>query len=265
MLASIAQSAYVTQMRRRAERVPPALSRLTTALAIGWAGVFFLAASLRILASPIPLHGAGDWFAILLPYVAIALAPLAGYRLAVASFPRGKTPEPLALLLSPFGRWRRIGAAEARRHPLFGPAGFMASLLIGLLLNVVLRSLEFLLAIPALGAHAPGWGREMFVLMAADVAVMAFLYMVCFAMALRSIPLFPRMLAFVWLLDVFIQLFIAQRVGALPDLPAAVAAPLGVLLDGNIQKVLISVFVWLPYLLLSDRVNVTYRHREAAG
>lgn len=265
MLAPIARSAYVTRLRRRSERVPPALSRLTTALAVGWAGVFFLAASLRILASPNPPHGAREWAAILLPYVAIALAPLSGYRLAVASFPRGKAPEPLALLLPPFGRWRRIGVAEARSHPLFGPAGFMASLLIGLLLNVVLRSLEFLLAVPALGANAPLWGRQMFVLMAADVAVMAFLYMICFAMALRSIPLFPRMLAFVWLLDVFIQLFIAQRVGAVPDLPAAVAGPLAVLLGGNIHKVLISVFVWLPYLLLSDRVNVTYRHREPAG
>ena len=28
--------------------------------------------------------------------------------------------------------------------------------------------------------------------------------------------------------------------------------------------VLISVFVWLPYLLLSKRVNVTYRHRVPA-
>jgi len=29
----------------------------------------------------------------------------------------------------------------------------------------------------------------------------------------------------------------------------------------NVEKVLISICVWLPYLLLSKRVNVTYRHR----
>jgi hypothetical protein len=33
------------------------------------------------------------------------------------------------------------------------------------------------------------------------------------------------------------------------------------LVHGNIAKVLISAFVWLPYLILSDRVNITYRQR----
>jgi len=30
---------------------------------------------------------------------------------------------------------------------------------------------------------------------------------------------------------------------------------------GNLQKVLISVTLWLPYLLVSRRVNLTFRHR----
>ena len=42
------------------------------------------------------------------------------------------------------------------------------------------------------------------------------------------------------------------------------AMALGDILDGNIKKVLISVGLWLPYLLLSTRVNVTYRHRVPA-
>ena len=47
--------------------------------------------------------------------------------------------------------------------------------------------------------------------------------------------------------------------------PAAdVADALHTLLDGNVKKVLISVCLWLPYLLLSKRVNVTYRHRVDA-
>ena len=102
----------------------------------------------------------------------------------------------------------------------------------------------------------------MFHLMAADVIVMSFFYMVCFVMALRSVPLFPRMLLFVWALDIAAQLIIAINIGAMADLPHFVAAPLQDLLHGNIQKVFISAFVWLPYLILSDRVNVTYRLRE---
>jgi hypothetical protein len=43
-----------------------------------------------------------------------------------------------------------------------------------------------------------------------------------------------------------------------------VAAALTALLTGNVKKVLISIAVWLPYLLLSARVNVTYRHRVPA-
>ncbi len=140
----------------------------------------------------------------------------------------------------------------------------MASMLIGLLLNVVLRSFEFLIAVPALGSQAPGWGQALFQLMAADVAVMSFFYMVCFVMALRNVPLFPRMLIFTWSLDILAQLIIARQLGAMGDLPMPVAASLGSLLYGNIQKVLISIFVWLPYLMLSERVNVTYRHRRRA-
>ena len=34
--------------------------------------------------------------------------------------------------------------------------------------------------------------------------------------------------------------------------------------EGNVKKVLISVALWLPYLLLSTRVNVTFRHRLPA-
>ena len=48
------------------------------------------------------------------------------------------------------------------------------------------------------------------------------------------------------------------------DLPATVADALHSLLDGNVKKVLISVCLWLPYLLLSTRVNVTFRHRVPA-
>ena len=155
----------------------------------------------------------------------------------------------------------RLDLLAAHDHPAFGPAGLMASLLIGLLLNVVLRSGEFLLAMPAVNAHAPGWAARLFALMATDVAVMSFFYTVCFVLALRKVPLFPRMLLFTWLLDATAQLIIARQIGLYADLPPAIAQNLGELLRGNVTKVMISMLVWLPYLILSERVNVTYRHR----
>lgn len=33
------------------------------------------------------------------------------------------------------------------------------------------------------------------------------------------------------------------------------------LIQGNIQKVLLSIAVWPPYLILSERVNLTFRRR----
>lgn len=254
-------SAYRERLTRRSEAIPRTLRRITLALTIAWAGVFFLAASFRILASPGVESGTPGWLELLVPYAAIALAPLAGFALAEASFPPERRTAPAGTSLAQWGRWRRLKVGQARLHPLFGPAGFMASLLIGLLLNVVLRSFEFLLAMPALTAQAPAWGRELFLLMAADVGVMSFFYMITFAFALHSVTLFPRMLGFAWLLDILIQLLIAQRIGAVPGVPSTVAVPLGELLNGNIVKVLVSALVWLPYLVLSERVNVTFRHR----
>ncbi len=256
-------SSYRERLSRRSEAIPRALRRLATALAIGWAGVFFLAACFRILASPRFDPSLSGWLQLLGPYAAIALAPLAGYALAEASFPPARRTAPSETSLVQWGRWRRLRIGQARLHPLFGPAGFMASLLVGLLLNVVLRSFEFLLSMPALTSQAPDWGRELFVLMAADVGVMSFFYMVTFAFALHSVTLFPRMLGFCWLLDILIQLLIAQRMGSTPGLPMEVALPLTELLKGNVTKVLVSAFVWVPYLILSERVNVTYRHRAS--
>lgn len=83
-------------------------------------------------------------------------------------------------------------------------------------------------------------------------------------MALRNIPLFPRMLLFVWLTDIVMQIMIANQISQIGSLPANVVEPLVSLLEGNLQKVAISIAVWMPYMLLSDRVNVTYRWRLAA-
>jgi hypothetical protein len=95
------------------------------------------------------------------------------------------------------------------------------------------------------------------ILLGVTAAAFAF----CFVLALCSVPWFPKVMVFVWGLDLFIQPLIAARRQRAGGLPPMVAMPLQTQLFGNIQKVLISVAVWLPYLILSDRVNITYRQR----
>lgn len=94
-----------------------------------------------------------------------------------------------------------------------------------------------------------------------DVVLLTSLYTVAFVAALKRVPLFPRLLAAIWLIDIFMQLGIASVVAGTEGLPPKVACALQTLLDGNVKKVLISIGLWLPYLLMSKRVNVTYRHR----
>lgn len=254
---------YCGNLKRRSAGIARFLECRMETVALAWAAVFGLGCLPRVLFPVTPVNGLGDVFWLAFPYLLIALAPIAGFAVAAGTFPRGLLAAQPAIRLSLYGRWRALNVIEARQSPQFGPAGFMASLLIGLLLNVVVRSFEFLLAMPAMGGAAPLWGDRLFALMAADVIVMSFFYMVCFVMALRSVPLFPRMLLLAWGLDVVMQLVIARTIVATPGLPADVAAPLHGLLEGNITKVLISAFVWLPYLILSERVNVTYRRRAS--
>jgi hypothetical protein len=260
-----ALSRYFAELKRRSAAIARFFETHMEAVALAWLAIFALACAPRLLFPVTPLSGGGDVAWLLLPYLLIALAPIAGFVVAAGSFPRGLLSAQPSFRFSVYGRWRKLGVLEARQSPVFGPAGFMASLLIGLLLNVVVRSFEFLLAMPAMGGGAPLWGDRLFALMAADVIVMNFFYMVCFVMALRTVPLFPRMLLFAWGLDIAMQLMIAKTVAATPGVPALVSAPLHGLLEGNVTKVLISAFVWLPYLILSDRVNVTYRRRVALG
>ncbi len=254
-------TAYARKLEARSQAIPRVLGRNIETIAVVWACLLLFVSLPVVMSSPAPANGPLEALALALPYVLAAIAPLAGLRLAMRSFPHGMLTAAPAFHLFSYGRWKKLSVVEAQAHPLFGPAGFMASLLIGLLLNIVVRSFEFLAAVPALGQSAPLWGRTLFGLMAADLVLMNFFYMVCFALALRSVPWFPKVMLFAWGLDLFIQLLIAARVGATEGLPPMVAQPLQGLLFGNIQKVLISAVVWLPYLILSDRVNITYRQR----
>ena len=137
----------------------------------------------------------------------------------------------------------------------------MVSLLIGMLINVPVRATEYLAAMPALSGQVPAWLSTLHMVMTLDVVLLSSLYTIAFVAALRRVPLFPRLLAAIWMVDLVMQLSIAKITVAAGGLPVDVAAALQGLLQGNVKKVLISVALWLPYLLLSTRLNVTYRNR----
>jgi hypothetical protein len=162
--------------------------------------------------------------------------------------------------LAVVGRWRAVSTQEARRHKLYGTSGIMVSLMVGILLNIPVRAAEYLATMPAITGAAPEWLSVLHFWMTLDVVLISSLYAICFVAAFRRAPFFPRLLVLVWLVDITMQLLVAQGSVA-AGLPATVAEPLHDLLEKNITKVLISMGFWLPYMLLSTRVNVTYRHR----
>jgi hypothetical protein len=230
-------------------------------LMMGWLLVAGLATAVRIATSPlqVPIGAAG-----VLPYLLLIVAPFASMVLALRWFAGGdRMPQP-GLRLAHGGRWRRISSSEARAHPLYGTSGLMVSLLVGMLINVPVRAAEYLTAMPALSGRVPPWLSTLHVVMTLDVVLLSSLYTIAFVAALRRVPLFPRLLAAIWVVDLVMQLSIAKITVAVGGLPEGVAVALENLLEGNVKKVLISVALWLPYLLMSARVNVTYRSRIPA-
>ncbi|WP_325065220.1 DUF2569 family protein [Qipengyuania aquimaris] len=232
-----------------------------THLAIAWVSVMALLSCAK-LAKAAGLGATMDWLALAaIPYLAIIIAPLLGFLLARNAFHSSNDAPGVRLAL--FGRWRSLRRQEAHSHPLYGTTGFLTSLLVGLLFGIVMRTGEFFMIQPALLAHAPAWSHILYLAMAAELAMMTFFYMICFVLALRRIPLFPKMLAYVWILDILAQIAIAASLAGV-GLPVEVAEPLGTLLMANMNTVMISILIWMPYLLLSERVNVTFRQRVSA-
>ena len=228
---------------------------------LGWLTFIAIGGVLRTIFAASPIDGGLRLIETLMPYVLIGGAPVVAFVISDRVFPRGVLLQQPDIRLARYGKWQNLNVLAARQHPSFGPTGMMASLLIGMLLNVPVRSLEFLAAVPAMNANAPLWGQVLLATMTADVVIMNFLYVATFVAALRCVPWFPRLLVLVWSIDILSQLTMAQLVGHAPGLPSTVGSALSTLLDGNIKKVLISATLWLPYLILSDRVNLTYRSR----
>jgi hypothetical protein len=227
-----------------------------------WLLIAGLACGARLAAAPGPLSGVS--ITSTLPYVLLVVAPLVSMALALRWFDDADQQPRPAVRFAIVGRWRNVSASTARRHPLYGASGVMVSLLVGMLLNVPIRAAEFLAAIPPISSGAPEWLSTLQIAMTLDVIVFTSLYSIAFVAALKRLPLFPRLLAAIWIGDVAVLLLIGDVVAGTHGLPLPVASALHGLLAGNVSKVLISVALWLPYLLLSTRVNVTYRHRLPA-
>lgn len=250
------------QWRNRSTAILLSLEGGISRLMIGWLLVALGACALRIALSP--WRGAGPGLSTILPYVLVIGAPLASMALALRWFAAVPSAAQPTLRLARIGQWRDVSLATARRHRLYGTSGLMVPLLVGMLLNVPLRTAEYLAAMPALSGSVPEWLRTLNLLMTLDVVLLSSLYVVAFVAGLRRLPSFPRLLASVWIIDLAVQAAIAAAAAGEPGLPESVSAALDGLLRANVLKALVSLALWLPYLLLSKRVNVTFRHRLPA-
>ena len=253
------------RLHRRSVALATALELNTARIALVWVLLALAASALRIAHPATPFITFPD-IAIqaVLSQLLLVGAPIGTLWLGLSLFPRGALFRQPDIRLARIGKWRSLDPLAARSYPDFGAGGWMASLLLGMLLNVPARSLEFLVAVPALGSSAPTWFISLYSVMLADVVIMSSLYVFAFTMALRLVPIFPRFLLLVWCVDLSAQFIIAEIVSR-ADAPHSVNIALVGLLEGNVKKVLISVAIWLPYLLLSNRVNATFRHRVPAG
>ncbi|MBK5264776.1 MAG: DUF2569 domain-containing protein [Alphaproteobacteria bacterium] len=252
---------YKRRMQAKSAALLLSIETRLDRLMMAWLLVAGLASALRIATSQLqaPLNAAG-----LFPYLLLIVAPFASMVLALRWFADGdRLPRP-KLRLARAGQWRPVSASAARAHPLYGAGGLMVSLLVGMLINVPVRAAEYLAAMPALSGQVPAWLSTLHMVMTLDVVLLSSLYTIAFVAALRRVPMFPRLLAAIWMIDLVMQLSIAKVTVAVGGLPVDVAAALQGLLEGNVKKVLISIALWLPYLLLSTRVNVTYRSRIPA-
>lgn len=250
------------QMRSRSATLLLAVDNRLHRILQGWLLITGLLAATRIAFTPPTAPAAG--LSTFASYLLLVVAPFASTLLALYWFRDGELQRQPRTRLALLGRWRSVSRDEAQRHPLYGTSGIMVSLVVGMMLNVPIRAAEYLAAMPPIPDDAPQWLSTLHGAMTFDVIVFSSLYMIAFVAALRRVPLFPRLLAMIWVADLVMQLITAKMVADIGGLPQGVAPALHHMLDNNVKRVLISAALWLPYLLLSTRVNVTFRHRVPA-
>ncbi len=107
------------------------------------------------------------------PYLLLIFAPFASMVLALRWFADGdRQPQP-TVRLAQVSAWRPVDRSEAMRHSLYGTGGIMVSLLIGMLLNVPVRAMEYLAAMPALSGPVPAWLSTLHMMMTLDVVLLS--------------------------------------------------------------------------------------------
>ncbi len=249
---------FTSSLTRRSVAVVRSLDSEMPLILLMWVAVATFACVMRIGLPDAPTNGV-HW-TVALPYILVVGGPVLAVMLALRLFPSGALYTQPEIRLSRYGRWAQLDCVKVRRLPKFGAAGLMALLLLGILLNVPVRTFEFLVAMPAVDQATSGALRLAVYAMTADVVITSSLYAVAFVMALRLVPWFPRFLGIVWGLDLLAQLAIGQLVSG-QQIPGDVNTALSLMLEGNIQKAGIGIALWLPYLIMSDRVNLTYRNR----
>ena len=257
-------NSIASKLHRRSVALVGTLNHGHRQLLMWWTIAASLACGVRLSIISFPSLPLAAQLASALPYFLVVGAPIASFLLALHWFRNGDDMPQPQFRLARYGRWHELRRHEARQLSLYGVTGIMASLILGILINIPVRTLEFLAAIPALGAAPPAWFGSLFALMLLDVVMLSSLYAIAAVAALRHVPLFPRLLVAIWALDIGMQMVIANVMSGVADLPPKVGAALHPLLEGNIDKVLISVALWAPYLLLSKRVNLTFRRRIPA-
>jgi hypothetical protein len=227
-------AALSRQLQQRADALLAVLERHARWLPIGWLVVTGIGSALRLAGQ------FGDPLAWL-PYAVFLFAPALAFWAGLAMFGGRVAPPAIA------------------RHPLYGAGGLMLSLLLALLVAIALRGLSYLTALPAAGSDSSAWLDGLHSWLTADATLACSLYALAFAAGLRRSAHFPALLASAWAIDLAMQVFM---LGAARDmlLPQAVADAFQLLLHGNLTRVLVSIGIWMPYLLLSERVAVTYRH-----
>lgn len=263
-IASHWQQSLTALLRRSARSGEQLLLRTDLALeriAWIWGGLLSILLVARVTQAALVAGVGRPWLISLPVHALIAFAPLIGVRLARNAFPADRLYATPIFSLRP-ARWQALDPLAARDHPAFGTGGLIAGLTLGLLLNILVRTGEFLAAVPALASVAGGWAFQLYALLAADCIFFNMLYAMTFVVAVRKNPCFPSLMAVIWMLDIAAQYAIALALGA-NDVPVQVGTAMSGFLTGNIQKTLISIALWMPYLMLSERVNVTYRSRTA--
>jgi hypothetical protein len=255
------------RLLKESRRIAGFLERHVPALLLVWAVLAIGGGLIRIglLFQAFPRLGLNDLRpGLVAPYLMIALAPALAYFLASRSYPKDRELRQPNQTLAKLGNWQNVTWDHARAAPGYGMQGLLVSLAAGMLFSMLMRMGTYFLALPALPPRAPAWATAVFDIMTFDLVFLSFMYMVCFTMALRAAPLFPRMLVLTWCYDLLMQLVIVRYVFSAGAVPGEIIGPFQQLLGGNIRKVLISVAIWLPYLIVSARVNLTFRNRIRA-